>query len=216
MWLGWPSCLNTPQLIKHCVDQEQPLNSPWIMDILYKQHSFYTSKISKIAHHFLRRLRFNHRALNLQLRGVLSAIPQPNVLFILFKVALHPVLHHHGCFITSCALQCLDDVGWAACAVEVAPCWTCQELSCQEAWATSSLSRGRHGELSHSVVRRPEDDNSLRMSRVITLPVLIRQDGPFSSQSSHLLPSLQWLQAGSVLNFSRSIAFSCRRFRYHI
>ncbi len=113
-----------------------------------------------------------------------------------------PVLHHRGCFITSCAPQCLDDVGWAACVVEVAPYWTCQELSCQEARAASSLSRGRHRELSHCVVRRPENDNSLRMSRVITLLVLIRRHGPFSSQSSHLLPSLQWLQTGSCVSWT--------------
>lgn len=112
-----------------------------------------------------------------------------------------PVLHHLCCFITSCALRSLYDVGWAACAV-----WW-QELSCQEAEATSSLSRGRHGELSHSVVRHKKIIRS-RMSRVITLPVLIRQHGSFSSRSSRFLPFLQRQGVvidGGVLNFGNFI-----------
>lgn len=98
-------------------------------------------------------------------------------------------------------------MGWVVCVVEVASYWTCQELSCQEAWATSSLSRGRHRELSHSVVRRPENANSLRMSCVITLPVLIRQHGPSSSQSSHLLPSLHWLQTVVFVRWWKCLEF---------
>lgn len=45
------------------------------------------------------------------------------------------------------------------------------------------------------------------MSRVITLPALIRQHGPFSSQSSHFLPFLRRQGAGmkgeSILNFQQ-------------
>lgn len=63
--------------------------------------------LKEIAHHFLRRLRFNHRAVNLQLRGgSVSTNPQPNVLLLLRKAALLPALHHHGCFITSCSPHC--------------------------------------------------------------------------------------------------------------
>lgn len=46
-----------------------------------------------------------------------------------------------------------------------------------------------------------------RMSRVITLPALIRQHGPFSSQSSHFLPFLRrqgvGMEGESILNFQQ-------------
>lgn len=64
------------------------------------------------------------------------------------------------------------------------------EVSCQEAGATSSLSRRKESWVtafwdSRQMIIRP------RMSLVFTLPVLMRKHGFFGSQSSHCLPVLQ-------------------------
>lgn len=137
--------------------------------------------LKKIAHHFLHTLRFNHRALNLQRRGVICRYTAKCFVYTLrgsiaFSVASSWLFHNKLCS----AVSWWCGVGGVRRGDTMLP------------GSLRSLSRGRHGELSQSVVRRP--DNSVRMSRVITLPVLIRQHGALSSQSAHLLPSPRWLQ----------------------
>lgn len=147
------------------------------MDISYKQHSFYTSKISEIAHYFLRRLRYSHRTLNLQLRGVICHSTAKCFVYTLkgsiaLSVASSWLFHNKLC--STVTWWCgVGGVCYRGDAILNMPGTI---LS-----ATSLLSRGRHRELSHFIVRHPKNDNALRMSRVITLPVLIRRHGPSSS-----------------------------------
>lgn len=76
---------------------------------------------------------------HLKIRPPVPAIPTQNANVklrgvICLSAVLFMLLLHHGSFITSCALQYLDDVGWAVCVVEVTPCWALRQAqACQEA-----------------------------------------------------------------------------------